>query len=167
MRAPWAVVCDFDGTALALDLGDEVAFRFAGEDVYRAAAARYHEGEFPFSGLLERVFAPIRASREEIAAFARERAIWRPGFESFLGACRAAGRPFLVVSAGLDVYIEPVLDGLPPALRAHVEVRANVGFGLRFVTPIGPAALDLGFNVQPDSRINEATFAPHFTIGLF
>ena len=88
-----------------------MAFRFAGEDVYRAAAARYHEGEFPFSGLLERVFAPIRATREEIAAFARERASWRPGFETFLDACRAAGRPFLVVSAGLDVYIEPVLDG--------------------------------------------------------
>jgi outer membrane translocation and assembly module TamA len=48
-----------------------------------------------------------------------------------------------------------------------VDLRANVGFGIRFVTPIGPAALDLGFNVTPDERINERLFAPHFTIGLF
>jgi 2-hydroxy-3-keto-5-methylthiopentenyl-1-phosphate phosphatase len=125
MRASWAIVCDFDGTALTEDLGDEVAFRFAGRDVYAAEAARYHAGELTFGALLSAVFAPIRASREEIAAFARERAIWRPGFEAFIAACEAAGRPFLVVSSGLDAYIEPVLDRLPAPLRAHVEVRAN------------------------------------------
>jgi 2-hydroxy-3-keto-5-methylthiopentenyl-1-phosphate phosphatase len=125
MRAPWAIVCDFDGTALTEDLGDQVAFHFAGEDVYRAAAARYQAGELNFGDLLERVFGPIRATPEEIAVFARGRAIWRPGFEAFLDACRQAGRPFLVVSAGLDVYIDPVVQGLSPELRAHVEVRAN------------------------------------------
>jgi outer membrane protein assembly factor BamA len=48
-----------------------------------------------------------------------------------------------------------------------VELRPNAGLGLRIVTPIGPAALDLGFNLNPDRRLNESTFAPHFTIGLF
>ena len=38
---------------------------------------------------------------------------------------------------------------------------------LRFVTPIGPAAIDLGFNVDADGDVNERRFAPHFTIGLF
>ena len=125
MRAPWAIVCDFDGTALTEDLGDAVAFHFAGEASYRAAEDRYRAGEIPFSRLLEAVFAPIRASREEIAAFARRRAAWRPGFEDFADACRAGGRPFLVVSSGLDAYIEPVLAGLAPALRSHLELRAN------------------------------------------
>ncbi len=31
----------------------------------------------------------------------------------------------MVCSAGLDVYIEPVLARLPPHLRAHVELRSN------------------------------------------
>ena len=35
------------------------------------------------------------------------------------------------------------------------------------VTPIGPAVLDLGFNVSPDHAINERTAALHFTVGLF
>jgi outer membrane translocation and assembly module TamA len=46
-------------------------------------------------------------------------------------------------------------------------LRADIGLGLRFVTPIGPAALDLGFNVTPDDRLHERIVAPHFTVGLF
>lgn len=125
MRAPWAIVCDFDGTALTEDLGDRVAWRFAGEAHYRAEEDAYRAGAFPFGVLLSRIFAPITAPPEEIADFARETAVLRPGFERFVEACRAAGRPFLVVSAGLDAYILPVLERLPAPLRAHVEVRAN------------------------------------------
>jgi 2-hydroxy-3-keto-5-methylthiopentenyl-1-phosphate phosphatase len=125
MREPWAIVCDFDGTALTADLGDAVALRFAGEAVYDEAERAYRAGAYPFSVLLERIFAPITASRDEIAAFARDVAVLRPGFEPFLEACRGAGSPFLVVSSGLDAYIEPVLERLPPALRAHLEVRSN------------------------------------------
>ena len=125
MRAPWAIVCDFDGTALTEDLGDKVALHFAGEENYRLAEDAYRAGAFPFGALLSRIFAPITASPEEIAAFAREHGVFRRGFERFLGACREGGRPFLVVSAGLDAYVEPVLARLPPALRAHLEVRTN------------------------------------------
>jgi 2-hydroxy-3-keto-5-methylthiopentenyl-1-phosphate phosphatase len=125
MRHPWAILCDFDGTALAHDLGDLVALHFAGEASYAAAEAGYRAGRYGFGGLLQQVFSPIRASRDEIAAFAVRRAEWRPGFEAFLAACARAGRPFLIVSAGLDAYIDPVVAGLPAALRDHLEVRAN------------------------------------------
>jgi outer membrane protein assembly complex protein YaeT len=54
-----------------------------------------------------------------------------------------------------------------PSSYRLLDLRPSVGFGLRFVTPVGPAALDLGFNLAPDRRLNEATLAPHFTIGLF
>jgi len=125
VRAPWAILCDFDGTALSHDMGDAVALHFAGEASYRAAEARYQAGELDFGELIREVFAPVRASRDEIAGFAVARAEWRPGFEAFLAGCARAGRPFLIVSAGLDAYVEPIVDRLPPDLRAHVEVRAN------------------------------------------
>jgi 2-hydroxy-3-keto-5-methylthiopentenyl-1-phosphate phosphatase len=125
VRAPWAIVCDFDGTALTEDLGDKVAIHFAGEAAFEAAEARYHAGEISFGLLLRHVFAPVRATRDEIAAFARSSAKWRPGFERFLEACRRGGSPFLIVSSGLDVYIEPVLASLAPPLRDYLEVRAN------------------------------------------
>jgi 2-hydroxy-3-keto-5-methylthiopentenyl-1-phosphate phosphatase len=139
VRAPWAIVCDFDGTALTEDLGDRVAFRFAGEAHYRAAEDAYRAGAFSFGALLSRIFAPITARPDEIAAFARANGVLRPGFERFLAACHAGGRPFLIVSSGLDAYIHPVLDGLPPHLRAHLEVRANRA-------RISPAGTEVAFH---------------------
>jgi 2-hydroxy-3-keto-5-methylthiopentenyl-1-phosphate phosphatase len=118
-------VCDFDGTAITEDLGDQVAIRFAGYDWWRDAEDRYKAGEFPFSTLLARIFAPVRASREEIAAFARARAVLRPGFERLVAECRERQRPFVICSAGLDVYIEAVLERLAAPLRHHLEVRSN------------------------------------------
>jgi outer membrane protein assembly factor BamA len=56
---------------------------------------------------------------------------------------------------------------LDPQNFRLLDLRPNVGVGLRFVTPIGPAVLDLGFNVAPDHAINERTAALHFTVGLF
>jgi outer membrane protein insertion porin family len=47
------------------------------------------------------------------------------------------------------------------------RLRYATGAGLRLVTPIGPAALDLGINLAPDRVLNEAMFIPHFSIGLF
>ena len=139
MRAPWAIVCDFDGTALTEDLGDRVAFRFAGEAHYRAAEDAYRAGGYPFGALLTRIFAPITARRDEVAAFARAHGVFRPGFERFLAACHAGGRPFLVVSSGLDAYIEPVLERLPPHLRPHLELRANRAL-------IGPGGTEVAFH---------------------
>lgn len=142
MRAPWAVVCDFDGTATTEDIGDQVSLHFAGPEVWRRAEDEYRAGGLGFGGLLERLFAPITASEEQIAAFARERAVLRPGFAELVSACREAGRPFVICSAGLDVYIRPVLDRLPEPLRSHVVVRSNAatcspdGMRLEFVAAV-------------------------------
>ncbi len=55
----------------------------------------------------------------------------------------------------------------PQARQRRATCAPAPAWAARFVTPIGPAALDLGFNLDRDARINEAVFAPHFTIGLF
>jgi outer membrane protein insertion porin family len=54
-----------------------------------------------------------------------------------------------------------------PALIDLKLLRTNLGFGLRIITPVGPAAFDVGFNLNPEYRINEPIFAPHFSVGLF
>ncbi len=125
MRAPWAVVCDFDGTATLEDIGDEVSIHFAGYRHWRESEDLFKAGAYPFGVLLARIFEPITATREEIARFARERAVLRPGFEELVTACREAGRPFVLCSAGLDLYVEPVLERLAPELRAHIQMRTN------------------------------------------
>ena len=87
------------------------------------------------------------------------------------------GEAFVLGKAELRLRLRGNLEGalftdvgnlwLDPKQARLQDLRANVGFGLRFVTPIGPAALDVGFNVTPDPRMNEGIVAPHFTIGLF
>ncbi|PZR11417.1 MAG: polymerase [Archangium gephyra] len=48
-----------------------------------------------------------------------------------------------------------------------LNLRPVVGLGLRYGTPIGPLALDLGFNLTPDTLINEPPVVLHFNIGGF
>jgi outer membrane protein insertion porin family len=87
------------------------------------------------------------------------------------------GEAFLLAKAELRMRLRGSLEGgifadvgnlwLDPEKYRLLDLRANVGLGLRFVTPIGPAAVDFGFNLDPDAAVNERTVAPHFTIGLF
>ncbi|HET8723331.1 MAG TPA: POTRA domain-containing protein, partial [Anaeromyxobacteraceae bacterium] len=54
-----------------------------------------------------------------------------------------------------------------PALVDLRQIRTNLGLGFRIITPVGPAAFDVGFNLNPEYRINEPVFAPHFAVGFF
>ena len=57
------------------------------------------------------------------------------------------------------VYTTSKQDGLDRFARV------GVGAGLHVATPIGPAALDLGINLDPISRYDEPRFVPHLTLG--
>ncbi|MCX7944896.1 MAG: BamA/TamA family outer membrane protein [Deltaproteobacteria bacterium] len=48
-----------------------------------------------------------------------------------------------------------------------MHLRATTGFGLRYRTPVGPIALDIGFNLMPDEAVSEPVMAWHFSVGLF
>jgi outer membrane protein assembly factor BamA len=47
------------------------------------------------------------------------------------------------------------------------KLRYGTGVGLRYVTPVGPLALDLGLNLDPDRTLNEPVAQIHFNIGAF
>ncbi len=47
------------------------------------------------------------------------------------------------------------------------DLRYAVGAGIRYRTPVGPLALDVGFNLSPDDTLNEPVAQVHFSIGLF
>ncbi|MCA9610843.1 MAG: BamA/TamA family outer membrane protein, partial [Myxococcales bacterium] len=46
-------------------------------------------------------------------------------------------------------------------------IRPTAGAGLRIVTPVGPLAIDLGFNLLQRERLNEPLAAFHFSLGVF
>jgi outer membrane translocation and assembly module TamA len=44
------------------------------------------------------------------------------------------------------------------------KIHDAVGSGVRYATPIGRMALDLGFNLRPDSDLGERTVGLYFSI---
>jgi outer membrane protein insertion porin family len=46
-------------------------------------------------------------------------------------------------------------------------VRWVAGAGVRYTTPVGPLALDVAVNLNPDQVLNEPQFVVHFNIGVF
>ncbi len=87
------------------------------------------------------------------------------------------GEAFLLIKGELRVPLAGSLEAgffadvgnlwLDTAQLSLRDLRLNVGLGVRVVTPVGPAAIDVGFILQPDRSLNEPLMSPHFTIGFF
>lgn len=73
----------------------------------------------------------------------------------------------VVGSWDLGLFFETGNLWLDPTVYRPLELRYAAGAGVRYLFPIGPAALDVGFNLDPDRALNESTFQIHFSIGLF
>jgi 2-hydroxy-3-keto-5-methylthiopentenyl-1-phosphate phosphatase len=140
-----AVVCDFDGTATVLDIGDEISKHFGGEAHWRLQKQLFAEGKLDTRGIIEGIYTHVTASEREVREFAVQQARLRDGFVDLVQACKDAGAPFYLASGGLRQYIDAILEAhLAHELRQSVMVRANEGHfalsGLRVTFPGGEAA---------------------------
>jgi 2,3-diketo-5-methylthio-1-phosphopentane phosphatase len=121
-----AVVCDFDGTATVLDIGDEISKHFCGEDYLALQKKLFLEGKLTTRAIIQGIYTPVVAGEAEVLAFALQAAKLRPGFSELVTAARERRAPFFLASGGLRQYIEAVIAAhLPAGLRDHVQVRAN------------------------------------------
>ena len=143
------VVCDFDGTATLLDIGDQISKHFGGAEHWESESARFRRGELDTRGIIQAIYTKVFADEATVCAFAARTARLRPGFIDAVAACRDRGAPFVLASGGLRQYIDAVLAAnLPPDLREHIHVVANEGVfgvrGLRVLFPTEAAARELG-----------------------
>ena len=139
-------MCDFDGTATLLDIGDELSRHFGGAAHWEDASARFRRGELDTRGVIEAIYTHVVAPEAEVRDFAVSAARLRPGFAALVAACRDRGAPFVLASGGLRQYIDAVLEAhLPPDLRAHVRVMANEA-------SFSPAGLRVTFPGEAASR---------------
>ncbi len=88
------------------------------------------------------------------------------GGEAFVVA-KAELRFPLRESVEMGMFVDAGNLWLDPRAANVADLRLNFGLGLRFLTPIGPAVLDIGVNPSRDARLGENVIAPHFSIGLF
>ena len=124
-ESPWAVVCDFDGTAIVGDIADALALRYLGHEEFGRVNAEYERGEMTFRDLLHKLFDPITATKNEIRDFVQSYVQFRPGFIRLLELARDQDVPFTLASGGLDIYIHPALELVDPSLTRCVTLRAN------------------------------------------
>ncbi|NTX58466.1 outer membrane protein assembly factor, partial [Myxococcus sp. CA039A] len=72
-----------------------------------------------------------------------------------------------LTSLDLGLFLEAGNLWLDRTRLDFERLRYAAGVGLRYVTPVGPLAFDVGFNLDPDEEVNEARTQFHFSIGTF
>ncbi len=70
-------------------------------------------------------------------------------------------------SLDLDLFLEAGNLWLDRTKYEFKSLRYSAGAGLRYVTPVGPLAFDVGINLDPDETLNEPAAQIHFSIGAF
>jgi len=102
------VQCDFDGTITEDDVSFLMLDAFADGD-WRQIFREYEEGKISVGRFNTDAFAMVKADRESLLEVATGKVRIRPGFHNLVAYCRSQGFRLVIVSNGLDFYIEEIL----------------------------------------------------------
>jgi 2-hydroxy-3-keto-5-methylthiopentenyl-1-phosphate phosphatase len=103
----WAVVTDFDGTVVNIDISDTMLIKFGyatKEEVENSCTQ-----ETLVEKWIQKVFSNFNVSQQKIADFLSNEVVMRKGFDGVAKTCQSRELPIEIVSGGLDLYIEPLL----------------------------------------------------------
>lgn len=117
------IFSDFDGTIAQNDVGDMLFKTFGNWPVCEKLVQLWLRGEISSRECMEREAVTTRLTREQLDAFCDAQTL-APGFIEFAEFCRQRNWPLIVLSDGLDYYIQRVLlrYGLDlPVLANHLE----------------------------------------------
>lgn len=103
-----AVLCDFDGTVAQDDVGDLLFRTFAQNSGAQVAIEQWMRGEISSRECLEREAASARCCPDELEKFLSARRL-DPYFKDFHDFARQRDIEVVVLSDGLDYYIEQIL----------------------------------------------------------
>ncbi len=104
------VICDFDGTVSRTDVGNGLFNRFTGRG-WQAIDEAYCRGEIGSREAYEKVAAILEGDRDRMLAFVLGEADLDGHFPAFRQFCREKSLDLIIVSDGLDFYIDAVLRG--------------------------------------------------------
>ena len=173
------VQCDFDGTVTEEDTSFFLLDAFAQGD-WRRLLREYKEHRISVGEFNTRAFAMVKADKPALLEALEGKIKVRAGFHELVNYCRRRGFRFVIVSNGLDFYIEATLKDL--GLK-NIEVHAAKacfhpeGMEVQYVGPDGKrlddgvkeaytkSFLKLGYRViyvgNGDSDFAPAKYAHH------
>lgn len=136
------VQCDFDGTITDKDVSFMMLETYAEGD-WRTMLKEYRDGKMSVGAFNSSSFAMVKADRESLLEIAHRTMKLRPGLPELVACCRRKDFRFVIVSNGLDFYIEEIMKNIG---LEDIEIRAaETRFhpeGLR-VQYIGPGGVRL------------------------
>jgi 2-hydroxy-3-keto-5-methylthiopentenyl-1-phosphate phosphatase len=138
------IQCDFDGTVTEKDISYLIIDTFANGD-WKKLVADYRENKISVDYFNKQAFAMVRASKETLTEFVRGKAKLRPGFKELIDYCHQRDFRLVIVSNGLDFYIDAILND---AGIRNIEVFAAQtkfcpeGIKVQYIGPDGNQAND-------------------------
>jgi len=102
------ILCDFDGTASPLDVGNRLLERFAG-DGWEEIDRDYCAGRIGSRAAYTKIAPLFRGTRAEMLEYVLAMATLDRNFAVFYHLCGQNGIDVKIVSDGLDFYIEALL----------------------------------------------------------
>jgi len=116
-----AILCDFDGTVARDDVGNLLFQKFADAERSRSVIRKWKEGLISSRECLEREAKLAHVSHEALDGCIEQRKL-DPYFKDFVDFCTRRKYDLLIISDGLDYYIDAMLMkyGL-----GFIEFRAN------------------------------------------
>ena len=142
------VQCDFDGTITRNNVSVLLRENFARFN-WRKVEADYLDGNLTVeqSNILQ--YAHIKEPKEKLQECVLQNIQVRPGFKEFVSFCREKDIRFVLVSSGLDFYIETILTyigvSVPELYCAHTTF-TDGGIAVSYTDPMGNI-VDTGFKV--------------------
>ncbi len=133
------VQCDFDGTITLQDTSYLMLDAFASGD-WRQPLAEYIKDKITVGHFNTQAFAMIKADRQTLLDFIKGKVEIRAGFSELLDYCRHKGFQFVIMSNGLDFYIEAILRDIGvenvEVFAARTEFRPE-GVEVKYIGPEG------------------------------
>ena len=147
-RTKIIIQCDFDNTIAEYDVSFFLLDTFA-EGNWRYYLEQYMAGKITVGAFNEKSFGMVKADKQAMldCILVKNKVRIRAGFKELLAYCSEEGIRFVIVSNGLDFYIEAILKDIGVG---DIEVHAaqtqfsTDGLKVRYVGPDG-GHLDSGF----------------------
>jgi len=151
------VQCDFDGTITYDDVSFAMLDAFADGD-WRHLHDEYEQSNISVGRFNTDAFAMVRADRKSLLEITRNNVKIRTGFHKFVACCQSKGFRLVIVSNGLDFYIEEILGNIGlgdiPVFAARTSFHPD-GVKVQYIGPDG-SYLDEDFKgAHTDSFLRE------------
>ena len=127
------VQCDFDGTVTEEDTSFFLLDAFAQGD-WRRLLREYKEHKISVGEFNTKAFAMVKADKPTLLEALKGEVKVRAGFHELVNYCRRRGFRLVIVSNGLDFYIEAILKDLGlKNIEVHAAQASSTLKGWKFI----------------------------------